>query len=73
MDLLLPDIDGITVMKEAQRIAPAVDILIVTGHATLDSAVAAVEGGAAGYVRRLTRGAGAGRRRRRGIRPYNCR
>ena len=50
LDLLLPDIDGITVMKEAQRIAPAVDIVIVTGHATLDSAVAAVEGGAAGYV-----------------------
>lgn len=50
LDLLLPDVDGISVLREAQRIAPTVDVIIVTGHATLDSAVAAVEAGAAGYV-----------------------
>ncbi len=50
LDLVLPDMDGVTVMKEAQRIAPGTDIIMVTGHATLESAIAAVEAGAAGYV-----------------------
>ncbi|MBI4592939.1 MAG: GAF domain-containing protein [Candidatus Rokubacteria bacterium] len=50
LDLRLPDGDGLVVMREAQRLAEPPDVVIVTGHATLDSAIAAVEAGAAGYV-----------------------
>jgi len=50
LDLVLPDLDGVAVMKEAQRIAPGADIIMITGHATLESAIAAVEAGAAGYA-----------------------
>lgn len=50
LDLQLPDMDGVVLMREAQRLGSPPDVVIITGHATLDSAVAAVEAGAAGYV-----------------------
>ena len=50
VDLLLPDVDGVTLMREAHRLDPAPEVVIVTGHGSLDSAIAAVEAGAAGYV-----------------------
>jgi PAS domain S-box-containing protein len=50
LDLRLPDLDGIELLKEAQQLASPPDIVIITGHATLDSAVKAIELGAAGYL-----------------------
>jgi signal transduction histidine kinase len=49
LDLQLPDMDGLAVMKAAQRYGPA-DVIIITGHASLDSAIAALESGTAGYI-----------------------
>ena len=50
LDLALPDMDGIAVMREMLCESPQPDIIILTGHATMASAIEAVELGAAGYV-----------------------
>jgi signal transduction histidine kinase/DNA-binding response OmpR family regulator len=60
LDLMLGDGSGVDVLREAQGLADPPEFVMVTGHATLDSALAAMEAGAAGYVlkpvdfRRLT-------------------
>ena len=50
VDLQLPDMDGTQVMRAAQQLAAPPEVVVVTGHATVDSAVQAVEGGTAGYL-----------------------
>lgn len=50
LDLFLPDTDGISVMREAQKLDAPPEFIIVTGHASLDSAILAVEGRTAGYI-----------------------
>ena len=50
LDLRLPDMDGIELLREAQQLASPPDIVIITGHASLDTAVKAIELGAAGYL-----------------------
>jgi PAS domain S-box-containing protein len=50
VDLRLPDMDGTDVMRAAQRLDFPPEIVIMTGYATVDSAVQAVEGGSAGYL-----------------------
>ncbi|MBI4255608.1 MAG: GAF domain-containing protein [Candidatus Rokubacteria bacterium] len=50
LDLILPDGDGLDFMHEPPRPDAPPEFVIVTGHATLDTAIKAVEGGAAGYV-----------------------
>jgi signal transduction histidine kinase/CheY-like chemotaxis protein len=50
LDLALPDGHGETLLKELRTRAGAPDVLIITGHATLETAIAAVEAGAAGYI-----------------------
>lgn len=50
LDLVLPDLDALELMKDVLQTDPTPEVVIVTGHATVDSAVAAVEAGAAGYL-----------------------
>ncbi|MBI3636409.1 MAG: response regulator [Candidatus Rokubacteria bacterium] len=50
LDIRLPDGDGIDIMRAALRLAVAPDVILMSGHATVDSALAALEAGAAGYV-----------------------
>lgn len=50
LDLRLPDADGVGLMRQLLARESAPEVVVVTGHATLDSAMAAVEAGAAGYV-----------------------
>ncbi len=50
VDLRLPDMDGIEVMRAAQRLPNPPEIVVITGYASLSSAVQAVEGGTAGYL-----------------------
>ncbi len=50
LDLELPDMDGVDLLRKAQRLEEPPEVVVVTGHATLDSAIAAVEAGAAGYL-----------------------
>src|SRR5580700_18045 len=48
-DLRLPDGEGIELMRELEK-PEATEVIIVTGHATVDSAVAALRAGASDYL-----------------------
>ena len=49
-DLCLPDVDGFGVLFEARRANPRSYVVIVTGYASLDSAIQAVRSGAYDYL-----------------------
>ena len=49
-DLQLPGIDGLGVLKAAKAANPSVAVIIVTGYASVDSAVRAVRLGAYDYL-----------------------
>ena len=45
-DIRLPDINGITVLKESKIIQPRLDVVIITGYPTLEDAKESVRLGA---------------------------
>ncbi len=49
-DLKMGDIDGLQVMKAAKELLPDAEIIIITGYATVDSAVDAMSQGAFYYL-----------------------
>ncbi len=50
LDLRMPDTDGMTLFRELRRVQPDAAVIILTGHATLDSAVEGVRLGARDYM-----------------------
>lgn len=50
IDLHLPSADGLEVMREALRLNPDTAVLIITGQATVDTAVQAVRDGAFDFI-----------------------
>ncbi len=50
VDVQLPDGDGIGLLTPLRERSPFVEIVLITGNATLDGAMAAVRGGAFAYV-----------------------
>jgi DNA-binding response OmpR family regulator len=50
LDLNLGDVDGTVLMREAGRVETPPEVIVVTGHATLDSAIQAVENRSAGHI-----------------------
>ena len=49
-DLRLADVDGVEVLKEVQRTAPETAAIMLTGYASLESAIAALRSGAYDYL-----------------------
>ncbi|MBW1635773.1 MAG: sigma-54-dependent Fis family transcriptional regulator [Deltaproteobacteria bacterium] len=49
-DLKMPDVDGVQVMTSAKQIHPEVEVIIITGYATINSAVNAMVSGAFYYM-----------------------
>lgn len=49
-DLKMGDVDGVQVMTTAKEIHPEIEVIIVTGYATVDSAVEAMSRGAFYYL-----------------------
>jgi len=49
-DLQLPGADGLAVLRAAKRVHPACHVVIITGYASLDSAIEAVRSGAYDYL-----------------------
>jgi len=49
-DLKMPGIDGMAVLQEVRANHPDVPVIMITGHATLDSAVEAMKAGAYHYI-----------------------
>lgn len=50
LDIRMPGMDGIQVMQHACRMYPDLSIILLTGHATLESAISAVRAQAADYL-----------------------
>jgi DNA-binding NtrC family response regulator len=49
-DLLMPDIDGIDVLRSAQKYTPNTPVVIFTAYGTIDRAVAAMKEGAFDFI-----------------------
>ena len=49
-DLRMPGIDGMDVLKHIHETSPNTPVIMITGHATLDSAVDAMKAGAYHYI-----------------------
>ncbi len=50
LDLDLPDLEGASIMREAGQVEAPPEVIVVTGRATVDSAIQAVESRSAGYI-----------------------
>ena len=51
-DLLMAGADGLRVLEEAKKKNPDCLVIIMTGYASLDSAIQAIRGGAYDYLRK---------------------
>ncbi len=49
-DLRMPRMDGVALMREIKRAFPGVDVILMTAHGTVESAVAAMHEGAVDYL-----------------------
>lgn len=52
VDLVLPDVDGLTLLSAFREADPDVVVVLMTGHASLESAIDAVRRGAYDYLRK---------------------
>lgn len=52
IDLRLEDMSGLEVMGQIKKCSPATECIVITGHASQESAIEAVNLGAYGYVRK---------------------
>src|SRR5512144_388345 len=50
VDMLLPDIDGLELLRRFKQAGSDVEVIVVTGHATVVKAVEALKGGAFDFV-----------------------
>jgi response regulator RpfG family c-di-GMP phosphodiesterase len=50
LDIRMPKMSGIELLKKIKKIEPDIQVLMVTGHATLDTAVEAMRFGAFDYI-----------------------
>jgi CheY-like chemotaxis protein len=51
-DLMMSGADGLQVLEEAKRCHPESIVIIMTGYASLDTAIRAIRGGAYDYIRK---------------------
>jgi DNA-binding NtrC family response regulator len=50
LDVKMPGMDGIAVLREAKKAHPLVEVIMLTGHATVDSAIEGLRLGAYDYL-----------------------
>ncbi len=52
VDLLMPGMDGLALLRRIRGARPDVAVILLTGHGTIDSAVEAMKSGAADYLQK---------------------
>jgi CheY-like chemotaxis protein len=52
LDINMPGLDGISVLKQIKEQDPDIEVIIITGYASLDSAIEALKYGAFDYVKK---------------------
>ena len=52
LDLLMPGMDGITVLKKLKAVDPSAVIIIITAYASVESAIEAMKTGAFDYIQK---------------------
>ncbi len=50
VDLRMPDVNGLDLLRDIRRAVPACEVILMTGHAGVDSAVEAIKRGAREYL-----------------------
>ncbi|MFA5316580.1 MAG: sigma-54 dependent transcriptional regulator [Dehalococcoidales bacterium] len=50
VDLVMPGIDGIELLKRARKICPGIGVIVITAYASISTAIAAMKQGAYDYV-----------------------
>jgi DNA-binding NtrC family response regulator len=50
LDVKMPGMDGMTTLREIKRRFPLVEVIMLTGHATVESAVDGLKSGATDYL-----------------------
>ena len=50
LDVKMPGMDGVETLKAIKRLTPAVEVIMLTGHATVDSGTRAMRSGAFDYL-----------------------
>ena len=53
LDFKMPDIDGIEALKLIKKTSPLVEVIILTGHATIESAIDGMKLGAFDYLMKI--------------------
>ena len=54
LDVKMPGMDGIATLKQIKRLYPMVEVIMLTGHATAESAVDGLKSGATDYLMKPT-------------------
>ncbi len=55
IDIKMPEIDGMQVLRECRVMKPSVECIMITGHGSIDSAVRAMQEGAYHYLTKPTK------------------
>ncbi len=50
LDIRMPGMDGLTTLREIKRIDPEVEVIILTGHASMDAAMEIIKLGGYDYL-----------------------
>ena len=50
LDVKMPGMDGVATLREIKRQFPMVEVIMLTGHATVESAIEGLKAGAADYL-----------------------
>lgn len=51
-DLVMPDMDGLEVLNRTKQYNTLIDVIVVTGHGSIETAIEALKNGAADYIRK---------------------
>lgn len=51
-DIMMPDMDGLTLLSSIKAVNPDIQVILITAHATVDSAILALKNSATSYLKK---------------------